>query len=111
MMGSPEDEVGRKPDDGPQHEITLSSFLIGKYEISQEQWESVMDSNPSLFKGRDLPVENICWDDIQKFREETQLVLPTEAQWEYACRAGSTSSYTFGKTISNKDANLKNESK
>jgi formylglycine-generating enzyme required for sulfatase activity len=77
-------------DEGPVHDVTLSPFLIGKYEVTQAQWKSVMGSNPSHFKGDDLPVESISWDDIQRFEEKTGLSLPTEAEWEYACRGGTT---------------------
>jgi formylglycine-generating enzyme required for sulfatase activity len=76
--------------EGPVHEVTLRPFLIARCELTQAQWKSVMGSNPSHFKGDDLPVESISWDEIQKFEARTWLGLPTEAQWEYACRGGST---------------------
>ncbi len=77
-------------------------FYIGKYEVTQEQWRVVMGTNPSHFKGRNLPVENVSWNDCQAFcraaRRKTgcPLRLPSEAEWEYACRAGSSSVYCFG---------------
>ncbi len=78
-------------DEASVHEVTLRPFLIGKYEATQAQWKAVMGSNPSHFKGDDdRPVEQVSWDDIQRFEEKTGLLLPTEAQWEYACRAGTT---------------------
>ena len=83
-MGSPESEWER-----PVHEVTLSPFLIAKYEVSQAEWRKVIGSNPPKSKGGDtLPVEQVSWDDCQEFCEKTGLSLPTEAQWEYACRAG-----------------------
>ena len=90
MMGHPEDE-----DSGVTlHEVTLTKgFWMGKTEVTQAQWKSVMGNNPSEFKGDNLPVENVSWDDCQQFCKKTGLQLPTEAQWEYACRAGSTGPY------------------
>jgi formylglycine-generating enzyme required for sulfatase activity len=71
----------------PVHEVRLSPFLLGKYEVTQAQWTMVMGSNPSEFKGDDnRPVECVSWDDIQRFEAKTGLSLPTEAQWEYASR-------------------------
>jgi formylglycine-generating enzyme required for sulfatase activity len=77
-------------DEGPVHEVMLKPFLLGKYEVTQRQWAAVMGSNPSRFKGEDLPVEAISWEDIQGFEAKTGLALPTEAQWEYACRGGAS---------------------
>ena len=80
-------------------------FYLGKYEVTQEQWEAVMGSNPSHFKGPKNPVEKVSWDDCQQFLVKLnaksggqggKFVLPTEAQWEYACRAGSTGKFCFG---------------
>lgn len=90
----------------PQHEVPLSAFLIAKYELSQSVWESVMENNPSETKGRDLPVTNVSWDDCQAFCEKTGLKLPTEAQWEYACRSGKNSAFAFGVTVSTDQANF-----
>jgi formylglycine-generating enzyme required for sulfatase activity len=109
MMGSPESEKGRSNE--TQHQVTLTDgFYLGKHEVTQAQWERVMGSNPSLFKGADRPVEEVSWDDAVEFCKkltETErragrlpagmaYQLPTEAQWEYACRAGARSAYSFG---------------
>jgi formylglycine-generating enzyme required for sulfatase activity len=115
MMGSPVGEKGRKEDE-TQHEVILTQgFWLGKYEVTQGQWEKVMGSNPSHYKGETLPVEKVSWDDAMEFcKKLTQMeqaagrlpaghiyTLPTEAQWEYACRAGTTTAYSFSKATSN----------
>ncbi|MBT3471043.1 MAG: formylglycine-generating enzyme family protein [Opitutae bacterium] len=120
MMGSPEGEKDR-PKDETQYEVTLTKgFYLGKHEVTQEQWEKVMGSNPSGFKGVTLPVEKVNWDEVIKFCEKlTQMekeagrlpegwvyTLPTEAQWEYACRAGTKTAYSFGDEITPKQANF-----
>jgi formylglycine-generating enzyme required for sulfatase activity len=103
MMGSPTTEKGRD-DDEVQHEVTLTQgFWLGKYEVTQAQWQQVMGNNPSKFKGSNNPVEQVSWNDCQKFIAKLNALmkekgltkdgifrLPTEAQWEYACRAGTT---------------------
>lgn len=84
-------------DEKPTHRVTLSSFSIGRYEVTQEEWEAVMGNNPSVYKGVRRPVENVSWDDCQKFiRKLNSLTgkkfrLPTEAEWEYAARGGNKS--------------------
>jgi formylglycine-generating enzyme len=81
-------------DEKPTHSVTLSDFYIGKYEVSQAEWIAVMDTNPSYFKGNNLPVEQVSWDDVkvylQKLNAKTgkNYRLPTEAEWEYAAREG-----------------------
>lgn len=81
-------------DERPVHQVTLTKgFWIGKTEVTQAQWKSVMGNNPSDHEGDDLPVECVSWDDCMEFCKKTGLELPTEAQWEYACRAGSTGPY------------------
>jgi len=103
-MGSPVNETGRYDDEGPVHHVTISkAFYLGKYEVTQKQWHEVMGDNPSYYKGDDLPVENVSWDDVQEFikkfnkKENTQKYrLPSEAEWEYAARAGTTTRYSFG---------------
>ena len=97
----------------PQHEVTLTkSFYMGKYEVTQEQWFEIMGENPSSEKGRKLPVTDISWDDCQEFIKKLNAKtnggyrLPTEAEWEHACRAGSTTAYSFGDKMSPQDANI-----
>ncbi|MDO4551458.1 MAG: formylglycine-generating enzyme family protein [Planctomycetia bacterium] len=98
MMGSPEDELGRDADE-TQHRVTLTKgFWMLETEVTQKMWQSVMEDNPSDFEGDDLPVENVSWDDCQEFCQKLRnlglnIQLPTEAQWEYACRAGTTGEY------------------
>jgi formylglycine-generating enzyme required for sulfatase activity len=113
MMGSPTSETGHRPDEN-QHEVTLSkSYYIGKYEVTQEQWESVMGNNPSSKnKGAKLPVTDVSWKDCQSFvnklnaKTNGNYRLPTEAEWEYACKAGTTTEYSFGDVITPQDANI-----
>jgi formylglycine-generating enzyme required for sulfatase activity/Flp pilus assembly protein TadD len=97
---------------GKQHEVTLTKpFYIGKYEVTQEQWEAVMGKNPSRTKGAKLPVTHVSWEDCQEFIKKLNAKtnggyrLPTESEWEYACRAGTTTAYSFGDEITPKDAN------
>jgi len=99
VMGRPPTEGDLRNHEGPQHMVTLTRpFYIGRYEVTQEQWLSVMDSNPSVFIRHNNPVESVTWDDCQEFLEKAGggLRLPTEAEWEYACRAGTTTDYSFG---------------
>ena len=111
MMGSPKKEDGRY-DDETQHEVTLTkSYYMGKYAVTQEQWKAVMGKNPSDTKGAKLPVTNVSWEDCQEFIKKLNGItkckyrLPTEAEWEYACRAGTKTAYSFGDKITPKDAN------
>ena len=113
MMGSPESEQGRNENEN-QHEVTISKdYYLGVYEVTQAQYEKVMGKNLSYFQGAkvgnenaDLPVENVSWDEAVKFCKKLSALpeekkagrvyrLPTEAEWEYACRAGSKTAYSF----------------
>ena len=114
-MGSPESEVGRVNNE-IQHEVTLTKpYYMGKYEVTQEQYEGVIGNNPSSTKGAKLPVTDVSWEDCQEFIKKLNAKtsggyrLPTEAEWEFACRAGTTTAYSFGDVITPKDANY-NES-
>lgn len=118
LMGSPLAERGRF-DDEPQHQVTLTQgFWLGKYEVTQKQWESVMGENPSKFKDPDRPVDSVSWEDCNAFLRQVNTGLggvarfPTEAEWEYACRAGSSSPVAGNGLLSDMawyDANSGNE--
>jgi len=105
MMGSPSTEAGQSNDEGPQHNVNISPFFMGKYEVTNEQYQAVMGNNPSNFKGAKRPVEQVSWNDAVEFcRKLTQKTgktyrLPSEAEWEYACRARTTTPFYFGETI------------
>jgi formylglycine-generating enzyme required for sulfatase activity len=98
LMGSDE-----RDNEKPPHQVKVNSFAIGKYPITQAQYEAVMGNNPSLFQNNPRnPVENVSWDDAQAFCQKLSQItgktyrLPTEAEWEYACRAWTTTDYYFG---------------
>jgi formylglycine-generating enzyme required for sulfatase activity/uncharacterized caspase-like protein len=112
-MGSPADEPQREEDEGPQREVTVPQFLLGKYQITQAQYQAVMDENPSSFSenGANRPVERVTWENAvafcQKLSQQTgrEYRLPSEAEWEYACRAGTTTPFYFGPTLTPNLAN------
>ena len=110
-MGSPASEKGRGSNE-TQHEVTLTKpFYVGKYEVTPEQWNALMGNNPSETKGAKLPVTDVSWEDCQEFIKKLNAKtnggyrLPSEAEWEYACRAGTSTAYSFGDNITAKDAN------
>jgi formylglycine-generating enzyme required for sulfatase activity len=114
MMGSPKSEAGRSDSEDTQHGVTIAApFYLGKYEVTQGEWKAVMGSNPSMFKGDDrLPVEGVSWDDCQEFitrlnakKDGYVYRLPSEAEWEYACRAGTATAFSFGETITAEQVN------
>ncbi len=120
LMGSPESEEGHFGSESPQHRVSVPSFLMAKYPITQAQWRLVakmpkeklnLKPNPSKFKGDTRPVEQVTWLEAKEFcarlatHSKHQYRLPTEAEWEYACRAGTTTPFHFGETISPELAN------
>jgi formylglycine-generating enzyme required for sulfatase activity len=112
LMGSPKEE-GKRDGDEIQHKVTLTKgFYMGVYTVTQEQWQAIMGKNPSRCKGdKNLPVDNVSWQDCQEFckklraKDQRAYRLPTEAEWEYACGAGTTTPFHFGPTISTDQVN------
>lgn len=122
LMGAPEDELESYNDERPQHEVIVSSFLMGRYPVTQTQWRIVanwpkdkckLNSDPSHFKGDNRPVENVIWEEAIEFCQRLSVKtgrtyhLPSEAQWEYACRAGTKAPFHFGETLSDELANYR----
>jgi formylglycine-generating enzyme required for sulfatase activity len=114
LMGSPEEEVDRHDDEGPQHKVRVPAFFMGRYPVTQSQWHFVatlppinqeLKTDPSEFKGNELPVETVSWHDAVEFCDrlsahtKRQYRLPSEAEWEYACRAGTITPFYYGQTI------------
>ncbi|MCU0568006.1 MAG: formylglycine-generating enzyme family protein [Oculatellaceae cyanobacterium Prado106] len=114
QMGSPKDEPERRDTEDPQHEVEVQEFLMGRYPVTQAQWRFVaelpqvvrtLEADPSKFKGGDRPIEQVSWLDAQEFcarlsqHTGRSYRLPTEAEWEYACRAGTTTPFHFGEMI------------
>jgi formylglycine-generating enzyme required for sulfatase activity len=124
LMGAPKEEEGSRDNERPQHKVTIPPFFMGKYPVTQKQWRAVaalpqvkieLNPNPSRFEGDDLPVENISWYDCVEFCARLSAYtkrdyrLPSESEWEYACRAGTTTPFHFGETISTEVANYDGE--
>jgi formylglycine-generating enzyme required for sulfatase activity len=120
LMGAPDDEPESGNDERPQHRVSVPQFLVGRYSVTQAQWRVVagypqeaqeLNPDPSDFKGDDRPVENVSWDDAQEFcrrlstKSGKTYCLPSEAQWEYACRAGTTTPFHYGEIITPELAN------
>ena len=112
LMGSPETEAGRNSDETQQEVNIKNGFWLADTACTQALWQAVMGNDPSRFKRGDLPVESVSWNDTQAFLDELNrripglgLSLPSEAQWEYACRAGTTTAFSFGDNITRKQAN------
>jgi len=115
VMGSPPTEQGRNSSE-TQHDVKLTkAFYMAATEVTQEQWQAVMGKNPSFFEGASLPVDTVPWAEAVDFcrklgeREHADYRLPTEAQWEYACRAGTTTPFHTGATITTEQANYNGE--
>jgi formylglycine-generating enzyme required for sulfatase activity len=123
LMGSPDEEIDRSPDEGPQHKVQVPAFFMGRYPVTQAQWCFVADTlpqikqelttNPSESEGDDLPVESVSWHDAVEFCDrlsrhtKRQYRLPSEAEWEYACRAGTTTAFYYGQTLTPTIANYR----
>ncbi|EKU96984.1 hypothetical protein Lepto7375DRAFT_0916 [Leptolyngbya sp. PCC 7375] len=123
-MGSPKEELDSEDNERPQHEVTLGRFFMAKYPVTQAQWRAVaamnrvrreLQSDPSRFKDGRHPIEQVSWYDAIEFCDRLtihtnrQYRLPTEAEWEYACRAGTTTPFHFGETIDAKLANYRGD--
>ncbi|NEQ51950.1 MAG: SUMF1/EgtB/PvdO family nonheme iron enzyme [Leptolyngbya sp. SIO3F4] len=115
LMGAPESEQGSNKSERPQHEVTVPGFWMGKYPVTQAQYKAITDENPSSCEGstKDHPVETVSWHDASLFCQQVSyqtrenIRLPSEAEWEYACRAGMTSiPYCFGYLLKRKQANF-----
>jgi formylglycine-generating enzyme required for sulfatase activity len=119
-MGSRDDEIDRTTNEGPQRKVTVNAFLMGKYPVTQAQWQAVaklpkvnadLQPAPAHFKGANLPVEQVSWNDAMEFcarllkKTEREYRLPSEAEWEYACRARTTTPFHFGPTLTTNLAN------
>jgi formylglycine-generating enzyme required for sulfatase activity len=121
LMGSPDTEAERIDNESPQHPVTVKSFFLGRYPVTQEQWQIVAETyervnielkpQPSHFQGAKRPVEQVNWHEAQEYCDrlakhfKRPYRLPTEAEWEYACRAGTTTPFYFGSTLSTELAN------
>jgi len=113
VMGSPASEEKRGEDEGPRHPVRITrAFYLGKHEVTQAQYERIAGKNPSRFKGTNLPVEQVSWNDATSFcrqlarRTGKAARLPTEAEWEYACRAGTTTPFSCGASLGSNQANF-----
>ena len=112
VMGSPASEKGHRVNE-TQHEVTLTKpFYMGKHEVTQDQWDAVMVNNRSFYRGPKLPVTSVSWENCQEFIKKLNAKtsggyrLPTEAEWEYSCRAGTTTAYSYGDIITKNDSNV-----
>jgi formylglycine-generating enzyme required for sulfatase activity len=123
LMGSPPEELERRENEGPQHQVTIAyPFFMGQHPVTHDQWQQVskmpqvnryLNANPAYFKNAKRPVENVSWLDAKEFchrlsaKTKHAYRLPSEAEWEYACRARTTTPFHFGKTIDTKLANYR----
>jgi formylglycine-generating enzyme required for sulfatase activity len=121
-IGSPLDEKDRMPDEDDPYLVTFESFCVSKYPVTQSQWRAVaslpkvsrdLEADPSIFKGLNRPVESVSWFDAVEFCNRLSIHtqrtyrLPTEAEWEYACRAGTTTPFHYGDTLTSAIANYR----
>ncbi|UJB68015.1 SUMF1/EgtB/PvdO family nonheme iron enzyme [Acaryochloris sp. 'Moss Beach'] len=110
-MGSPAAEANRQKSEGPQHQVIVPTFFMGKYPITQAQWQAVMGENPSKFQGANRPVERVSWEAATEFCQKLSELtgqeyrLPSEAEWEFAARAGTSSPFCVGATLTTEIAN------
>jgi formylglycine-generating enzyme required for sulfatase activity len=102
QMGSEQGD----PDERPAHKVCISAFQMGTYEVRQKNFQAVMGTNPSQHVGANLPVDSLTWDEASDYCKKIGMRLPTEAEWEYAARAGTTTPFYWGPTISGKEANF-----
>ncbi|MBR8836631.1 MAG: formylglycine-generating enzyme family protein [Stigonema ocellatum SAG 48.90 = DSM 106950] len=124
IMGAPKNEKDSRDNERPQHQVTISPFFLGKYPVTQAQWQAVaalpqvnreLNPDPSRFKGENRPVEQVSWYDASEFCDRLSRAtgkpyrLPSEAEWEYPCRAGTTTPFHFGETITSELANYNGE--
>ncbi|MBT9310826.1 formylglycine-generating enzyme family protein [Leptothoe kymatousa] len=122
LMGSPDDELDRRDTEGPQHEVSVPTFFMGRYPVTQAQWKAVtalpqvehkLNAAPYNFKGDNRPVEQVSWYEAVEFctrlsaHTGREYRLPSEAEWEYACRAGTQTPFYFGETITTEIANYR----
>ena len=120
-MGSPPEEQKRSDNENNLHQVQLSGFALGQAPVTQAQWKVVagwqkvardLNPDPSNFKGANRPVEQVSWEEAMEFcrrlsqRTKREYSLPSEAQWEYACRAGTSTPFAFGETLSDELANF-----
>ena len=112
MMGGPVGEKGREATEGPQHTVHVSDFHMACFEVTQEQYLEIMGENPSDVIGENCPVDGVTWEDAQEFIKklncinDTSYRLPTEAEWEYACRANTKTRFSFGDNITIEQVNF-----
>jgi formylglycine-generating enzyme required for sulfatase activity len=111
QMGSPATEAGRFDSESPQHQVSVSPFFMGKFAVTQRQWEKIMQAKPSHFRSPDRPVEQVSWHEAVEFcrrlsqKTKKNYRLPTEAEWEYAAKAATTTPFCYGETLTTDLAN------
>jgi formylglycine-generating enzyme required for sulfatase activity len=115
LIGASPANPDSSPDEYPQHEVTIATFCLGRYAVTQAQYQAVMGSNPSMFKSAKSPVEMVNWHQAMEFcrrlgdKTEKGYRLPSEAEWEYACKAETNTPFSFGSMITTEVANFQGE--